>query len=176
MEGGMIGDDEARGTDQSCREQDDGEVEAGSIFVGKGEQEKEHECAAHSNSMHADLEPDIAKPGAADRQEGPQQEMDGRLGDIGQVLEDIPGPPVKDHCDQIGNDPFLLRAEENGLNQFQPPQQKNGKSRQENITEYDIEEPEQLQLSVEIGKGDRMHEDQERHHIAADKERMKYIG
>src|ERR1700677_1631564 len=90
MEGGMIGDDEARRTDQSCRKQDNGEVEAGSIAVGKGEQEKEHERAAHSNSMHADLEPDIAKPGAADRQEGPQQEMNGHLRNIRQVLVDIP--------------------------------------------------------------------------------------
>jgi len=176
LENGMIGDDEARCTNQPCREESDGEVEAGSIVVGKGEQEKEHERAAHSDSMHADLEPDIAKPGAADRQERPQQEMDGRLGDIGQVLEDIPGPPVKDHSDEVGNDPFLFRTEENGLNELQPPQQKDGKSRQKDITEHDIEEPEHLQLPIEIGKRDRMHEDQEGHHIAADKERMKYIG
>lgn len=172
----MIGNDETRRTDQPCRKQDDGEVEAGSIVVGKGKQEKEHERAAHSDSMHADLEPDIAKPGAADRQEGPQQEMNGHLRNICQVLKDIPGPPVKDHSDQVGNDPFLLRTKENGLNEFQPPQQKDGKSRQKDITEYDIEEPEKLELSIEIGKGDRMHEDQEGHHIAADKERMKYIG
>ena len=137
----MIGDDEARRTDQSCRKQDDGKVEAGSIAVGKGEQEKEHERAAHSYSMHAYLEPDIAKPGAADRQEGPQQEMNGHLRNIRQVLEDIPGPPVKDHSDQVGNDPFFFRTEENGVNEFQPPQQKDGKCRQKDITENDIEEP-----------------------------------
>jgi len=62
------------------------------------------------------------------------------------------------------------------LNELQPPQQKDGKSRQKDITEHDIEEPEHLQLPIEIGKRDRMHEDQEGHHIAADKERMKYIG
>jgi hypothetical protein len=176
MEGGMIGDDEACRTDQPCRKQDDGEIETGSIVIGKGEQKKEHERAAHSDGMHADLEPDIAKPGAADRQEGPQQEMNGHLRNIWQVPEDIPGPKVKDHSDQVGNDPFLFRTEENGLNEFQPPQQKDGKSGQKNITEYDIDEPEKFQLSIEIGKGNRMHEDQEGHHIAADKKRMKYIG
>ena len=90
--------------------------------------------------MHADLEPDIAKPGAADRQKRAQQEMNGRLGDVGEVFEDIPGPPVKDHSDEVGNDPFLFCTEENGLNEFQPPQQKDSKSRQKDITENDIEE------------------------------------
>jgi len=67
LENGMIGDDEARCTNQPCREESDGEVEAGSIVVGKGEQEKEHElpiaiaCMLILNQILQNQAPQIAR-------------------------------------------------------------------------------------------------------------------
>jgi len=48
--------------------------------------------------------------------------MNGDGGGVLQVSEHIPGPPIKDHGDEIGQDPFFFRPEEDGLNKLQPPQ------------------------------------------------------
>jgi len=126
--------------------------------------------------MDADLEPDIAEEGADQREEGAGEKLYGRFGDIRKVLIQDPGPPIKDHGDDIRNDAFPLVAEVHGGNkQFQPPHQEDGEKREKDVAGEDRNQPEYAGHVIEFGKGDRMDKDQESHHVAADKERMKEI-
>ena len=75
-----------------------------------------------------------------------KQKMDGCGRDIGQVLKNDPGPPIKGHGHDIGDDPFLLVAKEHGLDELQPPHEEDREYREKCITQNDIQEAENLLL------------------------------
>lgn len=114
----MSGEQQPRCADQPRKQQGDGDILPRAKFIGKSKQVKEHQGAAHGDGVHADLEKDIEDPAAADGEKGAEQEVDGHGWDVRQVLEDHPGPPIKSHRDDIGNDPVLFRAQEGRFDQF----------------------------------------------------------
>jgi hypothetical protein len=141
----------------------------------KAKEEEEHESAAHGHRVHAYFEVDVTEPAYADREEAAQEEMDSAWGNIGQSLENEPGPKIKDHGRDIGDEPFLLSPEHHGADEPEPPHQEYGKGREKGVVKDDVQEPEDFQLMIETGKGIGMDKDEKTHHIRADKERMKYI-
>ena len=93
--------------------------------------------------MDADLKPDIAHESADQREKGTRQKVNGRLRHVGKVLIQDPGPPIKDHGDDIGYDALPLVAQIHRCHKkFQPPHQEHGEKREKDITGDDREQPE----------------------------------
>src|SRR4051794_39070064 len=106
--------------------------------------------------MHTDLKIDITDPAAAEGQKGAQKKVDSYGGAVGKVLVYVPGPPVEDHRDDIGNDPLLLRAEMHGSYKAQAPEQEDGKGGKERITKKNVQKTKDLDLMVEACECIRM--------------------
>ena len=79
----MGSDFKAAGGNKTRNQDDNGEIEAGSVVIGEGEEEKEHQGAAEGGGMYTDLEKDIAEKCADQRQEGARQELNGNFRGIG---------------------------------------------------------------------------------------------
>ena len=76
----------------------------------EAEKAKEHQGAAHGDGVHTYFVKDIADPAAANRQEGAEEEMNGNGGDLRQIFEDDPAPPIKGHAYDIRDHPVFLGA------------------------------------------------------------------
>src|SRR5580658_1838538 len=97
----------------------------------KTEEEEEHEGAAHGHGVHTYFEVDVAEPACADSQEGAKEKMDRDDRDggiIGHPHKNEPGPEVKDHGRDIGDEPFPLGPEHHGANEPEPPHEEDCKS------------------------------------------------
>jgi hypothetical protein len=75
--------------------------------------------------MHADLEKIIQYNRHADANKNTAIKLRHYLWPRRLVTEKIKCPEIKDHNDEIGNDPFFLCAQINIFNKLQPPQQEN---------------------------------------------------
>jgi hypothetical protein len=173
LEIGVGSKDQPRGHDQSGSQQRQGNKKSGTKWIGEAQHAEEHGGAPKGDGMHADLEIDITDPCATDGKKGAQQEMYGNGGRIGMVFEHHPCPPVKDHRDQVRTDPFFFTPQHGGLYQIQTPQKEDGKEWQESIAKDHADEPKDLCPMVIDGVGQGMNENDKRHHIGADEQRMK---
>ena len=173
-----MGSDLQAASGNKARDQDDkGKIQPGGVVIGEGEEEKEHQGVAEGGGMDTDLEKDIAEKSGDQRQEGTRQKLDGYFGGVGQVLKRIPGPEIEDHGDDIGNDPFLLVAEKHGgKEQIQAPHQEYGEKGEKDVAGDDRNEAEYAGLVIELRKGHRMNEEEEGHHVAANKKGMEEVG
>jgi hypothetical protein len=63
-----------------------------------------------------------------------------------------------------------------GNKKLQAPHYKYGEKGEKDVTGYDRNHPEYVRQVIELGKGNRMDEEQKGHHVATDKKGVKEIG
>ena len=105
----MAGEKETGSADKTGQDKGDRYIQSRSKLIIETEEAKEHQGAAHADSMHTYFVKDIAEPAAADRQEGAEEEMNGNGGDLRQIFKNDPTPPIKGHAYNIGDHPVLCR-------------------------------------------------------------------
>ncbi|WP_431212821.1 hypothetical protein ACQ86N_45395 [Puia sp. P3] len=106
----------------------------------------------------------------------PRRKLDGGGWGVAQVFENVPAPPVKDHGDEVGNDPVLYAAQLHGRHEVQPPEQENGEEREERVEEEDMKETQHFCLVLKSGESEGVEENEKTHYIGADEQGMKNIG
>ena len=80
--------------------------------------------------FNSDLKIDITEPSHTNGKEGPEQKMDGHRRYVGKVIVHMPSPPIKNHHHYIGDDPFFLCPQMDGIYaQAKLPGNKNRKKR-----------------------------------------------
>ena len=167
---------EAGSADETSQHERDSDIQSRSKLIIEAEKAKEHQRTSHADGMHTYLVKDIADPTAADGQKRAEQEMNGHSGNMRQVFEDDPAPPIKSHADDIGDHPVLFGPKHDGIYKPEPPHQENGEYRQEGAAKNDIDKSQDLIGMGEPIEGIWMKKDQERHHIGVYEQRMKNIG
>ena len=140
------------------------------------EDDEEGAKAACGQGVHADLEKDIAHPSSADGEEGAEGEMNRNAGNVRQVAEHIPGPPVKKHGDYKTDNPVLHIVHLNAADEFQPPGNENDHGGIKNGEQQRADHPEQLRVRIHADKGGRVQIHEKGDHIGADEQRVKDKG